>query len=203
MPSIPLPKTAPRVRKMLALVAAATAAPLALTGCMGSAKTPGAADGPIQVTSTQTECKVSASQVASGNLTFAVKNAGTQATDFYLLAEDGLRVIGEVENIGPGLSRNLVVTATAGKYTTACKPGMQGDGIRAGFKVTDSGYEPRRRRRAPGAPGHRHPAVLRLREGSDRPARGTVPRRSPRRTPPETRQGPRALCRHPHALGTH
>jgi iron uptake system component EfeO len=127
---------------MLALVAAATAAPLALAGCTDSPKTPGAADGSIQVTSTQTECKVSTSQVASGNLTFAVKNAGTQATDFYLLAEDGLRVIGEVENIGPGLSRNLVVTATAGKYTTACKPGMQGDGIRAGFQVTDSGTNP-------------------------------------------------------------
>jgi iron uptake system component EfeO len=44
-----------------------------------------------------------------------------------------------VENIGPGLTRNLVVTAPAGKYTTACKPGMQGDGIRAAFEVTDSG----------------------------------------------------------------
>ena len=53
MPSIPLPKTAPRVRKMLALVAAATALPLALTGCMDSSKTPGAADGSNPVTSTQ------------------------------------------------------------------------------------------------------------------------------------------------------
>ncbi len=53
MPSIPLPKTAPRVRKMLALVAAATALPLALTGCMDSSKTPGAADGSTPVTSTQ------------------------------------------------------------------------------------------------------------------------------------------------------
>ena len=142
MPSFTLPKSAPRFRKTLALVAAVTAAPLALAGCMANSKTPGAADGPIQVTSTQTECKVSANQVASGNLTFAVKNEGPQAADFYLLAEDGLRVIGEVENIGPGLSRNLVVTAAAGKYTTSCKPGMQGDGIRAGFDVTDSGSRP-------------------------------------------------------------
>ena len=141
MPSIPLPKNAPRFRKTLALLAAATAAPLALAGCMDNSKTPGTA-GPIQVTSTQTECKVSASQASSGNLTFAVKNEGPQAADFYLLAEDGLRVIGEVENIGPGLSRNLVVTAAAGKYTTSCKPGMQGDGIRAGFDVTDSGSSP-------------------------------------------------------------
>jgi iron uptake system component EfeO len=35
-----------------------------------------------------------------------------------------------------------VVTAPAGKYNTACKPGMQGDGIRASFEVTESGNKP-------------------------------------------------------------
>ena len=50
MPSIPLPKNSPRFRKTLALLAAATAVPLALAGCMGNPKDPGAA-GPIQVTS--------------------------------------------------------------------------------------------------------------------------------------------------------
>ena len=134
MPRSPLPKTDSRFRKTLALVAAATAAPLALAGCAGNAQTPGAAAGPIQVTSTQTECKVSASHASSGNLTFAVKNDGTQAADFYLLADDGLRVIGEVENIGPGLSRNLVVTATAGKYTTACKPGTRATASAQAFR---------------------------------------------------------------------
>ncbi|MDN5756908.1 MAG: EfeM/EfeO family lipoprotein, partial [Micrococcaceae bacterium] len=39
------------------------------------------------------------------------------------------------ENIGPGLSRDLVVVAPEGKYATACKPGMVGDGIRADFAV--------------------------------------------------------------------
>ena len=63
-------------------------------------------------------------------------------TEFYLLAEDGLRIVGEVENVGPGLSRDLVVIAPEGKYFTACKPGMVGDGIRAGFEVTDSGTVP-------------------------------------------------------------
>ncbi|WP_426978465.1 iron uptake system protein EfeO [Pseudarthrobacter sp. O4] len=142
MPGTPLPKTAPRFRKSLALVAAAAAVPLALAGCTDNSKTRGAASGPIQVTSTKTECKVSANHVSSGNLTFAVRNEGAEVTEFYLLAQDGLRIIGEVENIGPGLTRNLVVTAAAGKYTTACKPGIQGDGIRAAFDVTDSGTNP-------------------------------------------------------------
>lgn len=141
MPGTPLPKMTSRFRKSLALVAAAATVPLVLSGCADNAKTPGsnASAGPIQVTSTKTECNVSAGSVPSGNLSFAVKNEGTEITEFYLLAEDGLRIVGEVENIGPGLTRNLVVTAPAGKYTTACKPGMQGDGIRAAFEVTDSG----------------------------------------------------------------
>ena len=46
---------------------------------------------------------------------FSVKNDGNQVTEFYLLAEDGLRIVGEVENVGPGLSRDLVVIAPAGK----------------------------------------------------------------------------------------
>src|SRR6476659_5687431 len=50
MPSIPLPKNAPRFRKALVLLAAATAVPLALAGCVGTPQDPGAA-GPIQVTS--------------------------------------------------------------------------------------------------------------------------------------------------------
>src|SRR5438309_45482 len=101
MPGTPLPKMTSRFRKSLALVAAATAVPLALTGCTDNAKTPGssASAGPIQVTSTKTECKVSTGSVPSGNLSFAVKNEGTEITEFYLLAEDGLRIVGEVENI--------------------------------------------------------------------------------------------------------
>ncbi len=59
--------------------------------------------------------------------------------EFYLLAEDGLRIVGEVENIGPGLTRDLVLQAAPGTYFTACKPGMVGDGIRAEFAVSDSG----------------------------------------------------------------
>ncbi len=132
----------PKYRKTLAVIGAAAAVPLVLTGCTDNIKPASATDGPIQVSSTANECKVSAATAPSGNLTFSVKNEGTEVTEFYLLAEDGLRIIGEVENIGPGISRNLVVTAPAGKYNTACKPGMQGDGIRASFEVTESGNKP-------------------------------------------------------------
>ena len=144
MPGSCLPEKAPTMssgRKHLALIAAAAVLPLALSACTDNGKgaEAGSGDGSILVSSTDTECKVSASSAPGGNLSFSVKNDGKQVTEFYLLAEDGLRIIGEVENIGPGLTRKLVVSAGPGKYTTACKPGMQGDGIRAAFEVTDSG----------------------------------------------------------------
>jgi len=137
--SLPKFRSFGSARKAITVLAAATALPLSMSACAVQQKPADAVDGVIQVSSTKDECKVSADSAASGSLTFAVKNEGSEVTEFYLLAEDGLRIIGEAENIGPGLSRNLVVTVPAGKYTTACKPGMQGDGIRAAFEVKESG----------------------------------------------------------------
>ncbi len=95
----------------------------------------------IAVESSAEDCELSADEAPSGNLVFTVKNTGKDVTEFYLLAEDGLRIVSEVENIGPGLSRDLVVTAKPGTYVSACKPGMVGDGIRGEFTVTDSGKD--------------------------------------------------------------
>ena len=90
---------------------------------------------------TDSECTLSATSAPSGTLTFAVTNGGTKVNEFYLYGEDGKRIVGEVENIGPGISRELVLKVTPGTYITACKPGMSGDGIRAPFSVSDSGEE--------------------------------------------------------------
>src|SRR5215213_10757559 len=93
----------------------------------------------LTVQSTDTECKLSAPDAPSGTLTFAVTNGGSKVTEFYLYGEDGKRIVGEVENIGPGITRELILKVEPGNYITACKPGMAGDGIRAPFSVSDSG----------------------------------------------------------------
>lgn len=93
----------------------------------------------LTVQATDSECKLSATTAPSGNITFAVTNGGSEVTEFYLYAEDGKQVVGEVENIGPGITRELVLKAKPGNYISACKPGMAGDGIRAPFSVSDSG----------------------------------------------------------------
>ncbi|GAA1350510.1 iron uptake system protein EfeO [Falsarthrobacter nasiphocae] len=117
---------------------------LLATGCTDNRPQGGAsgAPGTISVTSTKDACTLSTTTARSGTLTFSVKNEGTDVTEFYLLADDGLRIVGEVENIGPGLTRELVVQAQAGTYKTACKPGMVGSGIRGDFTVEKSGDEP-------------------------------------------------------------
>lgn len=129
-------------RLLPALAAIALTVPLA--GCVDNApptQDSGTAGGPAALTvdSSADACTLSATTAPSGNLVFTVTNTGADVTEFYLLADDGLRIVAEVENIGPGLSRDLVTVAKPGEYFTACKPGMVGDGIRAPFTVTDSG----------------------------------------------------------------
>jgi iron uptake system component EfeO len=133
------------MRKPLIVAALLIAAP-ALAACTENVKDSGGDSGDartVSVTSTDDSCDVSSAEVPSGTLTFDVTNEGSKVTEFYLLGEDGLRIVAEVENVGPQLSRQLVVNAPAGTYFTACKPGMKGDGIRADFTVTKSADEPK------------------------------------------------------------
>ena len=113
--------------RLLAATAAASLAALALSGCV--AKSDVAASGALTVTSTDTTCDVSAATATSGTLTFDVTNSSSDVSEFYLLTSDGLRIVGEVENIAPGASRSLTVVAQPGDYYTLCKPGMVGEGV--------------------------------------------------------------------------
>jgi iron uptake system component EfeO len=131
-------------RTPLRLAAAAAAAAAALTtGCGGESSTANSAGGdaaagaPIPVKAGETSCEVGRATLPAGTHTFAVTNTGSQVTEFYVYAP-GDRVVGEVENIGPSLTRNLTVELPAGTYQTACKPGQVGKGIRGALTVTGS-----------------------------------------------------------------
>ena len=116
----------------LALVAAGGL----LAGCVPN--TPASAGATvIAVDSSAEDCVVDTATVASGTVTFTVTNSGDRITEFYLLGEDGLSIVSEVENIAPGSTRDLTVVAQPGSYFTECKPGMIGAGVgTAGFTVT-------------------------------------------------------------------
>lgn len=93
------------------------------------------AGGPVTVAANDTSCKLGKTALDAGTSTFEIKNTGSKVTEFYVYAE-GDRIMGEVENIGPGLTRKLIVELPAGAYQGACKPGMKGTGLRTALKVT-------------------------------------------------------------------
>ncbi|MGK5681185.1 iron uptake system protein EfeO [Actinoplanes sp. URMC 104] len=116
----------------------AVVAVCSLTACgSGDSSTDEAAGGPIAVKATDSSCEVGRTTVDAGTSVFAITNGGQKVTEFYVYAP-GDRVMAEVENIAPGLSRNLHVELPAGTYETACKPGMIGKGIRSALTVSGS-----------------------------------------------------------------
>ena len=131
-------RTTLRASTPLALAAIAA---LTLAGCTdkpdaSSASTNTGGSGAITVTASDTACELSASTAQAGTVTFEISNAGTKVNEFYVYAA-GDRIVSEIENITPGLKRQLKVEITEpGTFTTACKPGMVGDGIRSDFTVT-------------------------------------------------------------------
>lgn len=110
---------------------------LAATVLSGCTENTTAAEGGLTVAASDDACTVSASEAPSGNVSFSIKNEGSKVTEFYLLGEDGLRIVAEKENIAPGASADLSVTLQPGDYFTACKPGLRGANVgEAAFTVT-------------------------------------------------------------------
>jgi iron uptake system component EfeO len=120
----------PALLAVLALAALSTAACASSDDDGGSE----AAD-TITVSSTDDACEVDTTELPAGTSRFEITNAGSKVTEFYVYGE-GDRVMAEVENIAPGLSRDLLAELPAGEYEAACKPGMIGDGIRQDLTVT-------------------------------------------------------------------
>ena len=121
---------------LLALVAGGSL----LTGCVPHA--PEGETTTIAVESTTDDCLIERATVESGKVTFSVTNSGDRVTEFYLLGDDGLTIVSEVENIAPGSTRDVTVVAQPGTYFTECKPGMSGTGVgTATFTVTGDAIE--------------------------------------------------------------
>lgn len=120
------------------LVAAGAAALTLLAACGGGSDAGsggGEASDDIAVAASDSTCDVGTTQLDAGTHQFTVTNSGSSVTEFYVYAE-GDRIMGEVENIAPGVARSLLVELPAGAYQAACKPGMTGDGIRTTLTVS-------------------------------------------------------------------
>jgi iron uptake system component EfeO len=127
-------RTTPR---LFALVTAGSLG-VSLAACSsGDKDAASVSGGPVTVAATDTTCEVAKTSVDAGTSVFSITNKGQKVTEFYVYAA-GDRVMGEVENIIPGVSRDLHVELPAGTYETACKPGMIGKGIRGALTVSGS-----------------------------------------------------------------
>jgi iron uptake system component EfeO len=116
------------MRRTTTALAAAAVLSLALTACGSSAKTGGSGGNEFPIELTDAGCEPAKLQVPAGATTFEVSNEGAgDVSEFEIL--DGGKVLGEVENLTPGLSGSFTVTLEPGTYTTAC-PG--GDGAAEG-----------------------------------------------------------------------
>jgi iron uptake system component EfeO len=127
----------------VAATATALAALTAVTGCAEKSDAKAGDSGAVQVTATDTSCKVSKTELSAGHVQLAIENKGSKVTEVYLLFPDD-RIVAERENIGPGLKQTVTAEVKAGSYEIACKPGMKGSGIRQKVTVTGGGATAKR-----------------------------------------------------------
>lgn len=123
-------------RHLAALAAVGVLAATTATACTASSPQGGTR---IAVSSTDDACVLNATSAPAGPVIFAVSNDGSRVSEFYVYASDGKTIKAEVENIGPGITRELVVTLAEGAYVTACDPGMDGDDLRGDFTAIAAG----------------------------------------------------------------
>lgn len=119
-------------------VFAIVAAGCGSSGSTSSAKGDGSA---VDVSLTDAGCKPNRSEVPAGVVAFDVTNDGASAvTEAELRTQDGQRILGEKENLTPGLSGSFEVRLAEGTYKVNC-PGAKQDTwtltVTEGDKVTD------------------------------------------------------------------
>lgn len=122
-------------RPLLALTA--TFALVGLAACGSGQDTAGTDKNAI--TATDSACQVTTTSLPAGRASFQVTNSGSQVTEVYIYGQqDGIftKIIAEVEDVGPGTSRDLSADLSNGVYEIACKPGQTGKGIRTQITVT-------------------------------------------------------------------
>jgi iron uptake system component EfeO len=124
-----MPSSTLRAAALLAI------AGLAVTGCAGN-KTDGPSSGTAKVTIELTDdgCRPSPSKVAAGPVTFEVKNAGASKVTEAELLRGGV-IVGEKENLSPGLTGTFSLRLDGGKYQVHC-PNAKTD--KTDFTVTGS-----------------------------------------------------------------
>src|SRR3954468_5369228 len=94
---------------------------LGLAACGGSSgDSADASGGAVAVKAGDKTCDVARTSFDAGKVTFKVQNTGSDVTEVYVYGRgssgDYDKIVGEVENIAPGTSRNFGVRVGGGSY---------------------------------------------------------------------------------------
>ncbi|GAB3679297.1 iron uptake system protein EfeO [Angustibacter aerolatus] len=122
-------------RPRLAVLTALALSPLVLSACgSDDASSAGAASGAtvVKISVTDDGCVPSPATAAAGPLEFQVVNTGANRVTEAEVLQDG-KILGEKENLTPGLSGSFTLRLTAGDYVVAC-PNAATD--QSAFQVT-------------------------------------------------------------------
>jgi iron uptake system component EfeO len=90
---------------------------LAVTGCASDSNQ--AEEGVIEVEAVDHKFVPDELDAEAGSISFAIRNTGQEIHEFEVF--EGKKLIDEVEDISPGLTRELTVSLEAGTYEYACK----------------------------------------------------------------------------------
>jgi FTR1 family protein len=123
MPARTKPPKEQRMKNAAVAAIVLTSAALLLVAC-GSDDNKGAASGAKQVAIKLTDagCEPASLKLGAGPTEFKVTNAGTgRVSEFEVLS--GARILGEKENLVPGLSGSFTINLKPGEYSMACPGG--------------------------------------------------------------------------------
>lgn len=115
------------MRGLLALLpVAAVAALVAGCGSSGGGDSAGQGASVVQARITDAGCEPARIEAPAGPVTFRVEASGSgRVTEFEVL--DGTSILGEVENLVPGISREFSLTLEPGTYVTYCPNGSSSE----------------------------------------------------------------------------
>ncbi len=136
------PRRSTRSRRSVAAIGLAIGlVGMTAAGCAKKDQTSAASGDAVKVVLTDQGCEPSPSKVEAGTRSFEVSNDGANGvSEAELRAEDGQHILGERENITPGLSDDFTLNLAEGTYKIYC-PGAKQDTwtftVEGGEKVGD------------------------------------------------------------------
>jgi iron uptake system EfeUOB component EfeO/EfeM len=114
---------------------------LAVSACGSSSKAADPGVKTVEISLTDAGCDPAHIETAAGPTSFKVTNDGADAVSEFEVLDAGGKILGEKENLTPGLSGDFSITLKPGTYVTACpggKTAAQGELVVNGRATTDA-----------------------------------------------------------------